>query len=173
MELQSRGAPLPPVLAAVRRRHPDVDIVLLPPEQAAADEAAQQATEQRLANAFDLTTGTATQAWAQAVGDGQLPESRFAFGPDEDTVAARARVTARLDGPPFVPLAAALAQTGWEVRQRPGDVSQLFAHRATMQLVASYDAVSGSFVLTASSTPLAVGVERARELVRVDRLGTR
>jgi hypothetical protein len=166
MELQSRGAPLPPFFAAVRRRHPDVDLVLLPPERSEG-ERAEPATEQQLANAFDLTTGTATRAWAEAVGDGRLPESRFAFGPDEDTVTARARVAARLDGSPLVPLTAALAQAGWDVGQRPGDVSQLFAHRATMQLVASYAAASGTFVLTVSSTPLQVGIERARELVRL------
>jgi hypothetical protein len=171
MELQSRDAPLPPLFAAVRRRHPDVGIVLRPPEQPAAEssERAVSATEQQLANAFDLTTGTATQAWAESVGDGQLPDSRFAFGPDEASVTARARVSARLDSSPLVSLAAALAEGGWEeVRKRPGDVSQLCAHRATMQLVASYAATSGAFVLTASSTPLAVGVDRARELVRID-----
>ncbi len=163
MELQSRDAPLPPVFAAVRRRHPDVDIVLLPPERPSAEPVGQAmpATEQRLANAFDLTTGTATRAWAEAVGDGQLPDSRFAFGPDETTVTVRARVSARLDASPLVLLAAALAPSGWEIGQRPGDVSQLCAHRATMQLVASYAAASGAFVLTASSTPLAVGGDRA------------
>lgn len=175
MELQSRGAPLPPFFAAVRRRHPDVDIVLLPPEQTGAEQTdrdradrdrADPATADQFANAFDLTTGTATRAWAESVGDGQLPDSRFAFGPDPATVTARARVTARLDGSPLVPLAAALVQGGWEVGQRPGDVSQLFAHRATMQLVASYAAASGTFVLTVSSAPLVVGVDRARELVR-------
>jgi hypothetical protein len=170
MELQSRDAPLPPVFAAVRRRHPDVDIVRLPPGQPAAEPVVQAvlATEQQLANAFDLTTGTATRAWAEAVGDGQLPDSRFAFGPDEATVTVRARVSTRLDASPLMSLAAALAQGGWEeLVQRTGDVSQLFAHRATMQLAASYAAAGGGFVLTASSTPLAVGVDRARELVRM------
>jgi hypothetical protein len=168
MELQPRDAPLPPFFAAVRRRHPDVDLVLLPPEWPAPEstEHAEPATADQLANAFDLTTGTATKAWAEAVGDGRLPDGRFAFGPDPDTVTARARVSARLDDSPLGELAAALAQSGWEVDQRPGKVSQLFAHRATMQLVASYAAASGSFVLTASSTPLTVGSDRARELVR-------
>ena len=173
MELQSRDAPLPPFFAAVRRRHPDIGIVLLPPELPADEPIDQPATEKQLANAFDLTTGTATRAWAEAVGDGQLPESRFAFGPDEDTVTVRARVSARLDGSPLVLLAAALAPSGWEVGQRPGDVSQLVAHRATMQLVASYAVASGAFVLTASSTPRTVGVDRTRELVRIDDGATR
>ena len=168
MELQPRDAPLPPFFTAVRRRHPDVDIVLLPPEHPDRSDAEQvePATEGRLANAFDLTTGTATKAWAESVGDGQVPDTRFAFGPDEATVAARARVSARLGSSPLVPLAAALTADGWEVGQRAGEVGQLFAHRATMQLVASYAVGSGSFVLTASSAPLTVGVDRARELVR-------
>jgi hypothetical protein len=166
MELQSRGAPLPPFFAAVRRRHPDVDLVLLPPDQPDAEHDEPVSADQ-LANAFDLTTGTATKAWAESVGDGQLPDTRFAFGSDEATVAARARVSARIASSPLVPLAAALTADGWEVGQRAGDVvSQLFAHRATMQLVASYAVASGTFVLTASSTPLRVGIDRARELVR-------
>jgi len=165
MELQSRDAPLPPFFAAVRRRHPDVDIVLLAPEPA-EDDHPEAVTEGQLANAFDLTTGTATKAWAEAVGDGQVPETRYACGPDETTVTARARVAARLDRSVLGPLAAALKQDGWDVARRPGDVSRLAARRATMQLLASYAAASGAFVLTVTSAPLPVGVERARELAR-------
>jgi hypothetical protein len=165
MELQSRDAPLPPFFAAVRRRHPDVDIVLLAPEPA-EDDHPEAVTEGQLANAFDLTTGTATKAWAEAVGDGQVPETRYAFGADETAVTVRARVAARLDRSALEPLAAALAQDGWEVAHRPGAVSRLAARRATMQLLASYTGADGAFVLTATSAPLLVGVERARELAK-------
>jgi hypothetical protein len=171
MELQSRDAPLPPFFAATRRRHPDVDIVLLAPDRAEPGhrgaEHAEPPTDHQLTNAFDLTTGTATRAWAEAVGDGQVPDTRFAFGPDEDCVTARARISARLDGSPLVPLAAALAEAGWDVGHRAGEASQLFARRHSLQLVASYAAASGRFVLTVSSAPFPVGVDRARELVRL------
>jgi hypothetical protein len=166
MELQSRDAPLPPFFAAVRRRHPDVDIVLLAPEPA-DDGRPETATERQLANAFDLTTGTATKAWAEAVGDGGLPETRFAFGPDEESVIVQARVAARLETSVLMPLAAALTQDGWEVAHRPGDVGRLAARRATMQLLASYAAASGAFVLTVTSAPIPVGLDRARELARL------
>jgi hypothetical protein len=165
MELQSRDAPLPPFFAAVRRRHPDVDIVLLAPEPA-DDDHREPVTERQLANAFDLTTGTATKAWAEAVGDGQVPDTRYAFGPDEASVTVRARVAARLDGSALVPLAAALSQDGWEVAQRPGVVSRVAARRATMRLLASYAGGNGAFVLTVTSAPIPVGLDRARELVR-------
>ncbi|GAA4695759.1 hypothetical protein [Nocardioides conyzicola] len=168
MELQPRDAPLPPFFAAVRRRHPDVDIVLLPPEQRAAEPVQQveQATEQQLANAFDLATGIATKAWAEAVGDGQVPETRFAFGDDPTSVEARARLAGRLGESPLETLAAALTRDGWELAYRAGAVSQLIGRRATMHLRATYAAASGSFVLTATSTSLPVGADRARELAR-------
>ena len=171
MELQSRDTPLPPFFAAVRRRHPDVDIVLLPPEQRAAEPAAEPgqrepATERQLANAFDLATGTATKVWAAAVGDGQVPDTRFAFGDDPASVTARARLAGPLDGSPLVPLAAALTQDGWELAYRAGDISQLVGRRATMHLSATYAAESGSFVVTATSASFPVGVDRARELTR-------
>ncbi|GAA1791538.1 hypothetical protein GCM10009795_041530 [Nocardioides hankookensis] len=165
MELQSRDAPLPPFFAAVRRRHPDVDIVLLAPPPADPEQP-DAATEGQVANAFDLATGTATRAWAEAVGDGRVPDTRFAYGPDEATVVARSRLAAPLVGSPLTMLAAALARDGWELGHRAGAVSQLVARRATMHLLASY-ADAGTFVLTVTSTPLGVGVERARALARL------
>jgi hypothetical protein len=164
MELQSRDAVLPPLLAAVRRRHPDVDVVLLPPEEADADQPVRAGRHQ-LANAFDLTTGTATLLWAEAVGDGRVPDTRFAYGPDEAGVVARSRIAGRLDRSPLVPLAAALAEGAWDVGRRRGEVVRISARRRSLQLLASYAAASGGFVLTLTSAPLLVGVGRARELV--------
>jgi hypothetical protein len=165
MELQSRDA-LPPFLAAVRRRrHPDLDAVLLPPEQAELGRAVS-VTEQQLANVFDLTTGTATRLWAEAVGDGQVPDTRFALGPDEASVVARSRVSARLDGSPLVPLAAALAEGAWDVGRPPGAATRLLARRHSTHLVASYAGAGGTFELTLTSPPFPVGVDRARELAR-------
>jgi hypothetical protein len=168
MELQPRDAPLPPFFAAVRRRHPDVDIVLLPPEQRAGEpiQQVEPAGEQQLANAFDLATGTATKAWAEAVGDGQVPDTRFAFGDDPASVEARARVAGRVGDSPLEELAAALTRAGWELAYRAGDVSQLVGRRATMHLLATYAVESGAFMVTATSGSLPVGADRARELAR-------
>jgi hypothetical protein len=130
----------------------------------APDQDRGPATDRQLANAFDLATGTATLAWAEAVGDGQVPDTRFARGPDTASVTAEARVSARRDRSAFVRLAAALVDSGWEVGHLPGSVRRLFAHRGAVRLAASYAAASGTFVLTVTSAPLPVGVTRAREL---------
>jgi hypothetical protein len=121
-------------------------------------------TDRQLANAFDQATGAATLAWAEAVGDGQVPETRFACGPDTASVTAEARIAARQDRSALVRLAAALVVDGWEVRHLPGAVRRLFAHRGAVQLAASYAAASGTFALKVSSAPLPVGVDRARDL---------
>ena len=173
MELQPRDAPLPPFFAAVRRRHPDVDIVLLPPESPAgppgprdAEGARAPASEDQLANAYDLTTGTATRIWAEVVGDGQVPETRVRFGADQASVTVRARLSTRLDESRLDALAAALEAGGWEVGRRRDVGGQLFARRRSTQLVASYAEATGTFVVTVTSPSLLVGVERARELAR-------
>jgi hypothetical protein len=166
MELQSRGTPLPPFFAAVRRRHPDVDIVLLPDETAPEAPLLEPVSGRILADALDLVTGIVTRAWASVVGDGQLPESRFVFGPDPASVVARARASTVLDTSPLVPLAAALSEGGWALGHESGAVSLLFGRRGPSQLVASYAPETGTFILTVTSDPLPVGAERARELAR-------
>jgi hypothetical protein len=45
-------------------------------------------------------------------------------------------------------------------------VRLLFARRGPSQVVASYAEETGTFVLTVTSDPLAVGAEHARELAR-------
>jgi hypothetical protein len=125
-------------------------------------------TDHQVANTFDLTTGTATLAWAEAVGDGQVPDTRFAFGPDQVSVTAEATVSAQLDRSAFVRLAAALVLDGWEVGHRTGAVRRLFARRGALRLAASYaastGASTGAFAVTVRSMPLMVGAGRARKL---------
>jgi len=165
MELRSRDSPLPPFFAAVRRRHPDIDIVLLSAESS-VQVARVPASERQLANAFDLITGTATRLWAEVVDDGQVPDTRFRFGPDQASVTVRARLSARLDGSRLDDLAVALDVSGWEVGRRRDDAGRLFARRRSIQLVASYAEATGTFVVTVTSPPMLVGVDRARELAR-------
>ena len=166
MELQTRGTPLPPFFAAVRRRHPDVDIVLLPDETPPEAPLLGPVSGRVLADSLDLVTGIATRAWAAAVGDGQVPESRFVFGPDPTSVVARARASTGLGTSPLEPLAAALSVGGWALGHESGAVSLVLARRGTNQVVASYAEETGTFVLTVTSDPLPVGAERARELAR-------
>jgi hypothetical protein len=163
MELHDRGAELPPFWAAVRRRHPDVDIVVLPDEREPAGEPAGAV---ELATALELTGAVAARAWAAVATEAPGPPGAgFAFGPDEAHVVARARVSAQADPSPLPALTAALQAEGWEVRELPGAARRLVARHDDAELVASY-ADSGVLVLTVSSAPLLVGVDRARELVR-------
>src|SRR3954454_17929141 len=124
-------------------------------------------TDHQVANTFDLTTGTATRAWAEAVGDGRVPDTRFACGPDEVTVTGGATVSAQLDRSAFVRLAADLVLDGWEVGHRGGAVRRLFARRGALRVAASYaasaGASTGAFAVTVRSVPLLVGAGRARE----------
>ncbi|MGB0102516.1 MAG: hypothetical protein WBP61_19715, partial [Nocardioides sp.] len=71
----------------------------------------------------------------------------------------------QMDESPLAGLASALRDAGWEIGALPGGVDRLVAGRAGAELRASY-AATGAFVLTLSSAPVLVGVDRARELVR-------
>jgi hypothetical protein len=162
MELRDRGAPLPRFWAAVRRRHPDVDLVLLagepPPPTGEASEADLEAAVERVA-------AYASGAWAVATDAGDALTPTLRFGPREDTVVARVRVSGRCAASPIPTLASALVEAGWTATSPPGAVELLVARRAGVELKASF-APAGVLSLTVVSAPLLVGVDRARELVR-------
>lgn len=164
MKLTPPTAPLPSFWATVRRRHPDVDIVVLPDEPPAggheqadeADEGTALAAVERVAAAFRGLAGD--------------PEARatLGYGPADGTVVARARVAARRpDGrDALVALRHRLEADGWEVRRLEGDVLRLVGRRQGLHLRASYAEPTGAYLLEVTSDPLTVGRRRARELVR-------
>jgi hypothetical protein len=152
------------LFAAVRRRHPDVDIVLLPPPDDPAE--ADPASDADLAAALDLTTRIAAPTWALAGGLTELPDPRFAFGSEPGCVLVRVRASAHLDDSPLDRIGALLAGDGWTVGHLPGTVDRIVARHPDGEVVASYAAETGTFVLTVASAPMTVGADRARGLVR-------
>ena len=132
MELQSRDTPLPPFFAAVRRRHPDVDIVLLPPaatRRAGRSTAAEQPARQRVRPGHrHRHQGVGRRPSAT----GRCPTPASPSADDPASVAARARLDR-----PARRLAARPAgrrahrRTAGSSATGRGDISQLVGRRAT------------------------------------------
>jgi hypothetical protein len=164
MELEAGDAGLPPFFAAVRRRHPDVDIVLLAPDPPAAT--TEGADRAQVEESLRRTIAVAAEGWLAATDRDDEPEARLGFGPDPTSVVARVRSTTTFEESPLPDLAARLARQGWRLGYLPGAAERLIARRDDVDLLVSYASVTGAFVLTATSRPLQVGRARARELVR-------
>ena len=161
MELQPPTAPLPPFWAAVRRRHPEVDIILLPageptPPGDEADDGAVAAAVDRVNAAVD------------ALGAEPPAAARIGFGPDPGTVVPRVRLAShREDGLADLDrLRDQLEGLGWTVRRPEGGVARLVGERDDLHVRASYAEETGSFLLDVAADPLVVGNLRARELTR-------
>ena len=159
MELQPPTAPLPPFWAAVRRRHPDVDIVLLPAGEPAppggdVDDQAVLAAVERVNTAVD------------DLGAEPPAAARIGYGPDPGTVVPRVRLAShREDGlATLIRLRDQLEEQGWTVRRPEGGVARLVGDRGDLHVRASYAEQTGSFLLDVSTDPLPVGNARAREL---------
>jgi hypothetical protein len=169
MEIRPSGAPIDdPFFAAVRRRHPDVDVVVLPPDPPDIEpaEAVDDATVDR---ATELVEAFAGQLWVAIAPLSETePETRLRYGGRESEVQAVARVVdRRSDGyAVLVRLRHELELRGWTVRRPAGDLERLMAGLDGGRLVASYAEETGVVVVELSSVALPVGVERARELVR-------
>lgn len=173
MELGSSDVRLSPFWKTVHRRHPDVTLVLLADEPPASVEGPDLPAG-TIDAVVDRVVAYATGAWAFATerteidGTGPVdfaPEVRLRYGPREDTVAAEARASAHLSTSPLPMLAQSLAAGGWHAVRPAGAAERLVARRGGVELLASY-APTGTFVLTVTSAPISVGVDRARELVR-------
>ena len=166
MELRPPGAPLDAFFAPVRRRHPDVDIVVLPtPEPGPPMERLHEA---QVGATLDLVSATAERVWTAAAGATTPPPARWRFGPDEGTVVASARssVTTPDGFGALVALRGALEGEGWRVRRLAGAVERLSGVRGDLRVQASYAEDAGALLLELRSEPVFVGRARARELVR-------
>jgi len=166
MEIRPPDAPLDAFFAPVRRRHPDVDIVVLPrqgpaPSTRPIDEGQVDATLGRVA-------GTAGRAWEAALRSTTAPVVGLGFGPDQGTVVASARASATApDGiGALVALRGALEGEGWRMRHRAGAVERLSGVRGDVRVQASYSESTGALLLEVRSGPMYVGPARARELAR-------
>ena len=154
-----------PFFRELRRRHPEIDIVLLPPEAppAATDADAEQAAAEEL-----IRVGTqARQLWsaiAPETTDG--PEVRFRFGGDASSVRPVSTLTTRLDDgyEVLIRLRHELESDGWDVRRPEGTVERLTGVLDTLDVSASYAEALGVLVFTMSGPSVTVGATRAREL---------
>ena len=162
MELGPSAVTLSPFWAAVRRRRPDVGLVLLA-DQAPPPDATT--AEPDLTAAADRVAGHATGSWAIATGADEPLVPRLAHGPAEHTVVARVRVSARLGACPLDDLESALRDGGWRTSRPRAGLDLLVASRPGTDLRASY-ADTGVLSLSVQSTPQPVGITRARDLVR-------
>ena len=191
MDFQRSAGPIgDPFLDAVHRRHPDIDIVVLPdPRSDAADaaDAAQPAAQpgaQPAALPADAATARVERAdaatrltalWRAVHEDADAADpagvvARLASGPVTGTVVATARATTRVD--PETPdgrrMLSRLAGVldGWQVQRLPGPVERLVAGRDGTTLRASYAEPTGVVVVQLTGPPLAVGAEAVHDLVR-------
>lgn len=153
--------PLPALFAGLRRRHPDVDVVLLPDHPVPAPDPVDDDS------VAAVVEGVRTAARAIA-GSAAADHVRLGYGPEPGTVVARARTRdRRADGAEgMAALRARLEGDGWQVRRLEGDVVRVVARRDGLQLHASFAPATGAFLVELSSGPLYVGDARARALVR-------
>ena len=167
MKLQPPDVPLDALFTPVRRRHPEVDIVVLPaPDPTTSAEpldAAQQAA------ILDQVATAAELAWdALGAPATAAPTARWRFGSDDGTVRASARssTTNREGRGALKSLRDVLESRDYRVRRLPGAVERLLGIRGDLRVQASYAEDTGALLLEVRSTPAFVGRTRARELVR-------
>ena len=167
MRLQPSDAPLDAFFTPVRRRHPEVDIVVRPAAEPTPP--VEPLDEAQVAAALDQVATTAELVRdAFGLGAEAAPTARWRYGTDDGTVLASARTsTTTPDGfEALVALRGALEAAGWQVRRLPGALQRLSGARGTHRVHASYAEDTGTFLLEVSSRPIPVGRARARELVR-------
>lgn len=164
MELRPADAPLDPFFEPVRRRHRDVDIVVLPPQREAP--AGEPLEEAQVVATLDRVDGAAARFRDPALGPARA--ARMGFGPDDGTVVASARAAATTTERSGVlaELREALEADGWRVRQLPGEVERVSGVREDLRVQASYADSTGALLVEVRSSPMYVGRARARELVR-------
>jgi hypothetical protein len=168
MEIRPSGAPIDdPFFAVVRRRHPDVDLVVLPPE-APDEEPVETVDDATVDRATELVEAFADGLWVAVAPRSQTePGASLRYGDRESEVQAVARVVDRRDDgyAVLVRLRHELELRGWTIRRPPGALERLTASLDGGRLMASYAEETGVVVLELSSAALPVGIERARELV--------
>ncbi|MCW2812945.1 MAG: hypothetical protein JWN84_400 [Nocardioides sp.] len=155
------------LFAELHRRHPDVDLVLLPPEPAPVE--APEAGPDEVAAVLTAVTTTAGRIWSAVAHDSTVaPQVRWSYAADPGRVRAVARVVEpQPDGfHVLVALRHELEQHGWAVARPPGAVERLTGHLDELTLTASYAEQTGVLLVTVSSDPVVVGAGRATALVR-------
>lgn len=169
MHLTRVTGPIPdPFFEVVRRRHPDVDIVLLPPDEPSAMPVGPQADDAAVHEALSRATALAASLW-RVVPESpeEAPQATVTPGPVQGTVQPRVRVVRNgAEGHAMlVRLKDELVDRGWRVDRIPGPVERVVATGEEASVAASYAPDPGTFILDLTTPPLLVGPERARLLV--------
>lgn len=168
MKLQPPRAPVPdPFFAAFRRRHPDVDVVLLRPDP--APEVAEPAGDEVVAALVEEAGRALREVRGLVAGSvaGLDAVPRLGHAGRPGAVAARVRAsgptaegTAALDA-----LTTGLPGHGWQVSRTGGAPPVLVARRGPLRIRATYAAATGTVLVEVTSEPVPVGAARARALV--------
>ena len=166
MEIRPPDAPLDAFFTPVRRRHPDVDIVVLPPPEPASS--GDPVDGAQVDAALDRVHDTASRVSEAALGHTTVPAATWAFGQDEGTVVASVRAGTTTDHgfSLLAELRELLERDGWRIRRPPGEVERLVGARGDVRVQASYAETTGALLLEVRSDPIQVGRSRARVLVR-------
>lgn len=176
MELRPLSDPLgDPFFDVLRRRHPDVDVVLLPPvgppavPPAAVPPAVEPASDAVVTSTLLRVEAVARGLWVSVAPDSvDRPRPRCTYGTGPGTVRATARLrTRREDGfHLLVALRHELEADGWAVTRPAGPVERLVGHLDDLTCTASYAEGPGTLLVELASGSLPVGGDRARELTR-------
>jgi hypothetical protein len=166
-----------PFWDVVRRRHPDVDVVLLPDRGPAPDASGLPPTELDHDVVGRLDAGPLLLWRALVDADLPFPDSRWTGGPTRDVV--RRELTLTSDG--FDPVeatalvheaAASLRESGWHVLAPPDGMPRALASRAAPEGLDGREELqlvlvpgSGRVVLRWRSAGIPVGRTTARQLV--------
>ncbi len=164
--MELRNGPIDdPFFREVRRRHPDIDIVQLPPEPPPAEPG--EDADEVAAEALIRINTEAHRLWSAIAPDAtERPASRFRFGNDAASVRPVAELNVRRDDgyEVLVRLRHELESHGWEVRRPDGPVEQLAGRLDGHAVSASYAEAHGVLVFTMSGPSVTVGATRAGEL---------
>jgi len=156
-----------PFFDALHRRHPDVDLVVLPASRPPAT--AELVGDDVVAEVLARITVRARHLWAAAAPESDdEPHAIWCYAADPGRVRAVARLTGRRhDGfPLLVSLRHELERNGWDLTRPPGAVERLVGSIDDLKVSASYAEQAGTLVFAVTSASLAVGADRARALVR-------
>ena len=180
MEFERTRGPIgDPFLDTVHRRHPDVDIVVLPDPRVAGGRRAARAAGrcrhcagQRADAAARLTALWRTLHEDPARGRPVPGRCPARAGSDAGTLVPTAEATTTVDpdGHDGRRMLSRLAGglDGWQVQRLPGPVERLVATRDGASLRASYAGPTGVLVVVLTGPPLGVGGGAAHDLVRGD-----
>lgn len=162
-----------PFWSVVRRRHPDLDIVVLPPAPAAPTAAAEP--QQSPESFAQLQLATIEELWATLVGHG-MPRSDAQWIPGPTPDSARCAITLTVDE---VDSAAGLGHLrealtplkheGWSVFRPPTGMPRIMADRpgelGDANLLFGYAPDQRRLFARLTSTGLLVGSRKATELI--------